>query len=191
MSKVCEKVDNLHKSSSAIMSNYQTQQASIDSLTNIVTTLQEESAQVISPPPGIPHRNISNTPFFTPKPPPGFHTFMPLQQAIDLSPTYLCLEENQSVTIQSGEFSPASFSSATDTDLCMVPVPQADRDGTVDLPQVSVAPTKSFTVSLSDSIPTQESMSPEINHHQEAQQSTEKNQSDTLFQSVPVLPNVC
>ena len=195
VSKVYEKVDNLHKSSSEIMSNYQTQQASIDSLTNIVTTLQEESAQVIShstpkPPPGIPHRNISSTPFFTPKPPSGFHTFMPLQQAIDLSPTGLCLEENQSVTIQSGEFSPVSFSSAADKDLCTVPVPQADWDGTADLPKGSVAPTKSFTVCLSDSFPTQ-SMSPEINHHQEVQQSTEKNQSDTLFQSVPVLPNAC
>ena len=68
VSRVYESVDNLHKSSSTIMSNYQNQQASIDSLTNIVTTLQEKSAQVISqstpkPPPGLPHRNISNTPF--------------------------------------------------------------------------------------------------------------------------------
>ena len=99
---------------------------------------------------------------------------MPLQQAIDLSPTYLCMEENQFGTIQSGEVSPVSFIGATDTDLCVVPVPQVDRDGATDLPKVSVAPTKSFTVCLSDSFPTQDSLSPEINHYQAVKQSTEK-----------------
>ena len=101
VSKVYESVENLHKSSSTIMSNYQNQQASIDSLTNIVTTLQEKSAQVVShstpkPPPGLPHRNIANTSFFIPKPPPGFHThaFMPLQREILLSQADFCLEEN-------------------------------------------------------------------------------------------------
>ena len=95
VSLVSGSVDDLHKSSSAIMSNYKTQQASIDSLTKIVTTLQEESARVIShstpkPPPGILHRNISNAPFFTPKPPPGFHTFMPLQQLVHNKGMHLC-----------------------------------------------------------------------------------------------------
>ena len=73
----------------------------------------------------------------------------------------------------------------------MVPVPQVDRDRAVYLPKVSVPPTKSFTFCLSDSFPTQESVSPEINYYQEVKQSTEKNQSDTLIQSIPVLPNAC
>ena len=96
--KVHESVDNLHKSSPKIMSNYQNQQASIDSLTDIVTTLQEKSAQVIShatpkPIPGLPTGIFPIPYFFIPKPPPEFHTFMPLQHVTDLSPTYLCLDE--------------------------------------------------------------------------------------------------
>ena len=166
VNQVCESVDNLHKSSATIMSNYQNQQTSIESLTNNFTSLQEKSAQVIShstakPPPGLPHRNISHTPFFTPKPPPGFHTFMPLQRAIGLSPANLCLQNNQSGTITSGEFSPVLSNSITDTDLFEeVPVSQTDRDGNADLPQVSATPTKSFTVCLSNSVSTEESMSP-------------------------------
>ena len=65
MSKVCKSV---HKSSATITSNYQNQQASKDSLKNIVTSLLEKSAQVILHlslkfPPGLPHRNILYTPF--------------------------------------------------------------------------------------------------------------------------------
>ena len=60
VSLVSGSVDNLHTSSSALMSKYQEQQSSIVSLTNNVTTLQENSTQVISHstpklPPGRPH----------------------------------------------------------------------------------------------------------------------------------------
>ena len=199
VSKVCERVDK-------IMSNYQNQQASIDSLTNIVTTLQEKSAQVISqstpkPPPGLPHRNISNTPFFIPKPPPGFHThaFMPLQREIFLSQADFCLEENQSASTSSGEFSPVSFSSVPVTDICdEIPVSETDMAGNADSSQVFATPTKSTTVCPADSIATKVITPPVSN--QVALQSAETklsfhscavNQSDHSFEPVPVSSNAC
>ena len=206
VSRVYESVDNLHKYSSTIMSNYQNQQASIDSLTNIVTTLQEKSAQVIShstpkPPPGLPHRNISNTPFFIPKPPPGFHThaFMPLQREIFLSQADFCLEENQSGTTSSGEFSPVPFSSVPVTDICdEIPVSETDMAGNADSSQVFATPTKSTTVCPADSIATKVITPPVSN--QVALQSAETklsshscavNQSDHSFEPVPVSSNAC
>ena len=203
VSKVYESVESLHKSSSTIMSNYQNQQASIDSLTNIVTTLQEKSAQVIShstpkPPPGLPHRNA---PFFIPKPPPGFHTHasMPLQREILLSQADFCLEENQSGTTSSGEFSPVPFSSVSVTDICdEIPVSETDVDGNTDLSHVSVPPTNSCAVCPADSNTSEVIMSP-ISNKVSLQSAETKstshsfavNQSDTLFQSVLVLPNSC
>ena len=206
VSKVYESVDNLHKSSSTIMSNYQNQLAAIDSLTNIVTTLQEKSAQVISqstpkPPPGLPHRNISNTPFFIPKPPPGFHAhaFMPLQREIFLSQADFCLEENQSGTTSSGEFSPVSFSSVPVTDICdEIPVSELDMAGNANSSQVFATPTKSTTVCPADSITTKVITPPVSN--QVALQSAETkssfhncavNQSDHSFEPVPVSSNAC
>ena len=203
VSRVYESVDNLHKSSSTIISNYQNQQASIDSLTNIVTTLQEKSAQVISqstpkPPPGLPHRNISNTPFFIPKPPPGFHThaFMPLQREIFLSQADFCLEENQSGTTSSGEFSPVPSSSVPVTDICdEIPVSDTDMDGNADSSQVFATPTKSTTVCPADSVST-EVITPPVSNLITLQSVETKlishscavNQSDHSF---PVPSNVC
>ena len=206
VSKVYESVESLHKCSSTIMSNYQNQQASIDSLTNIVTTLQEKSAQVIShstpkPPQGLPHRNISNAPFFIPKPPPGFHThaFMPLQREILLLQADFCLEENQSGTTSSGEFSPVPFSSVSVTDICdEILVSETDVDGNTDLSQVSVPPTNSYAVCPADSIATKVITPPVSN--QVALQSAETklsfhscavNQSDHSFEPVLLSSNAC
>ena len=206
VSKVCESVDNLQKSSSKILSNYQNQQDSIESLTNNVTSLQEKSSQVIShstpkSPPGLPHRNISNAPFCIPKPPPGFHThaFMPLQREFFLSQADFCLEENQSGTTSSGEFSPVPFSSVSVTDICdEIPVSETDVDGNTDLSHVSVPPTNSCAVCPADSNTSEVIMSP-ISNKVSLQSAETKstshsfavNQSDTLFQSVLVLPNSC
>ena len=206
VSKVCESVDNLQKSSFTILSNYQNQQDSIESLTNNITSLQEKSAQVIThstpkPPPGLPHRNISNTPFFIPKPPPGFHThaFMPLQRDFFLSQADFCLEENQSGTTSSGEFSPVPFSSVSVTDICdEIPVSETDVDGKTDLSHVSVPPTNSCAICPADSNTSEVIMSP-ISNKVSLQSAETKstshsfavNQSDTLFQSVLVLPNSC
>ena len=204
VSRVYESVDNLHKSSSTIMSNYQNQQASIDSLTNIVTTLQEKSAQVISqstpkPPPGLPHRNISNTPFFIPKPPPGFHTHavMPLQREIFLPQADFCLEENQSGTTSSGEFSPVPFSSVPVTDICDE-IPVSETDGNADSSQVFATPTKSTTVCPADSMATKV-ITPPVSNQVTLQSAETKlsfhscavNQSDHSFKSVPVSSNSC
>ena len=196
-------VDNLHTSSSALMSKYQEQQSSIVSLTNNVTTLQENSTQVISHstpklPQGLPHRNIPNSPFFIPKPPPGFQTtFMPLQKTIGLTSEYLCMQENQSGPIKSGEFSPLSFNSATDTDLCKeVPVLQTDRDGYADLPQVSATPTKSVSNSPSIFIspdvsrsPVPDKISPQSTETKSSSNICAENHSDQSFQSIPAVSN--
>ena len=206
MSKVYESADNLQKSSSTILSNYQNQQASIDSLTNIVTTLQEKSAQVIShstpkPPPGLPHRNISNTPFFIPNPPLGFqsHAFMPLQRELFLSHTDFCLEENQSGTTCSCEFSPVPLNSVRVTDFCNeIPVSEADMDGNADSSQVFATPTKSTTVCPADSVPT-EVITPPVSDLITLQSAETKfishscaaNQSDHSFASIPVSSNAC
>ena len=206
VSKVCESVDNLQKSSSTILSNYQNQQDSIESLTNNVTSLQEKSVQVIShstpkPPPGLPYRNISNTPFVLPKPPPGFHThaLMPLQREIILSQSDFCLEKNQSGTTSSAEFSPVPFSSVPVTDICdEIPVSETDMAGNADSSQVFATPTKSTTVCPADSIATKVITPPVSN--QVALQSAEielsfhscaLNQSDHSFEPVPVSSNAC
>ena len=206
VSKVCESVDNLQKSSSTILSNYQNQQASLDSLTNIVTTLQEKSAQVIShstpkPPPGLPHRNISNTPFFIPNPPPGFqsHAFMPLQREIFLSHTDFCLEENQSGTTCSCEFSPVPLNSVCVTDFYNeIPVSETEIDGNADSSQVFATPTKSTTVCPADSMATKV-ITPPVSNQVTLQSAETKlsfhscavNQSDHSFESVPVSSNAC
>ena len=124
---------------------------------------------------------------------------MPLQKTIGLTSEYLCMQENQSGPIKSVEFSPASCNSATDTDLCKeVPVPQTDRDGNADLPQVSATPTKSVSNSPSIFISPDVSWSPVPD--QISQQSTEtksssnmcaENHSDQLFQSIPTVSNEC
>ena len=204
LSKVCESVDNLQKSSFTILSNYQNQQDSIESLTNNITSLQEKSAQVIThstpkPPPGLPHRNISNTPFFIPKPPPGFHThaFMPLQREFFLSQADFCLEENQSGTTSSGEFSPVPFSSVSVTDICDE-IPVSETDGNADSIQVFVTPTKSTTVCPADSMATKV-ITPPVSNQVTLQSAETKlsfhscavNQSDHSFKSVPVSSNSC
>ena len=206
VSKVCETVDNPHKSSSTILSNYQNQQDSIECLTNNVTSLQEKSAQVIchstpKPPPGILHRNISNTPFFTPKPPPGFHThaFMPLQREIFLSQADFCLEENQSGTSSSGEISPVPLNSVRVTDFYNeVPVSETEMDGNADSSQVFATPTKSTTVCPADSMATKV-IAPPVSNQVTLQSAETKlsfhscavNQSDHSFESVPVSSNAC
>ena len=202
VSKVCESVDNLQKSSFTILSNYQNQQDSIESLTNNITSLQEKSAQVIThstpkPPTGLPHRNISNTPLFIPKPPPGVHThaFMPLQRDFFLSQANFGLEENQS----SGEFSPVPLNSVRVTDFYNeIPVSETDMDGNADSSQVFATPTKSTTVCPADSVPT-EVITPHVSNLITLQSAETKfishscavNQSDHSFASVPVSSNAC
>ena len=201
VSRVCESVDNLQTSSSALMSKYQEQQCSIVSLTDNISTLQEKSVQykVIphstpKPPPGLPNRGITNTPFVLPKPPPGFQTaFLPLQRAIDLAPENLCLQDIQSSTRISGEFSPFLSNGFTDTDLFEeVPVSQADRDGDADLPKVSVAPTRSITNSPSVFVSTEGIMSPVPSQSSlQSVHSCAAHQSDLSFQPVPMPANAC
>ena len=201
VSKVCESVDSLQKSSSTILSNYQNQQDSIESLTNNVTSLQEKSAQVIShskPPPGLPYSNISNTPFVIPKPPPGFHThaFMPLQREIFLSQADFCLEENQSGTTCSGEFSPVPFSSVRVTDIFDdIPVSEADKDGNADSLQVFATPTMSATVCPADKevimSPISNKVSLQSAETKLISRSCAVNHSDHSFESVPVSSNAC
>ena len=132
-------------------------------------------------------------PIFKPKSPSGFHTFMPLQTAIDLPPTYLCLEENQSGTLQSGKFSSVSFSSAADTDLCTVLVLKTNSDGLADKPQVSATPTKSFTVYSPNSATAEVIMSPVSNQMtlQLAETKLTFRIINHLFPSVSVPSNQC
>ena len=135
VSEVCGSVDDLHNYSSVLLSNYKTQQSSIDSLTTDATKLQDNSTQLIShstpkPPPGIFRRNILNTQFFMPKTPPGFeNVFMPHSYTTDQS--------TQFDIMTSGEISPP-FNSVGNTVLSPVmPVSQTDRDGAADSHQVS------------------------------------------------------
>ena len=122
---------------------------------------------------------------------------MPLQSEIFLSHTDFCLEENQSGTTSSGEFSPVPLTGVRATDFCnMIPVSETDVDGSTDLSQVSVPPTRSTTVCHADSVPTEVIMSP-ISNKVSLQSAETKlisyscavNQSDHSFESVPVSLN--
>ena len=153
ISEVCYSVDELHNYSSMLLGSYKSQQASLESLKSTVNSLQEKSDQIIShstpkPPPGIPHRNISHSPFFLPKTPPGFETiFTPHSSTLDMS--------QQLDIMKLGNNSP-SVKHFEDTVLSPeMPVSQTDRDGAADSHQVSAAPSKSITVSHTDSVATQ------------------------------------
>ena len=147
VSEVCESVDGLKECSSTLMSDYQHQQACIESLINDVAVLQQKSTQLIlhstpQPSPGFPHRTISNTPFVPPKTPPGFETvFTPLHSAMDLS--------SHLDTMKTDVISPVT--SVKDTDLGPVTqVSQTDKDGNADLRHMSAGLSRSITVSPSD-----------------------------------------
>ena len=99
------------------------------------------------PPPGIPHRSISNSPFFVPKLPPGFEIAATFHHSddktINVSP--------KPDTMKSGEISP-SFSSVSNTELGpLTPVSQTDKDSH----QFSAVPSKSITGSHTDSVATE------------------------------------
>ena len=184
VSEVCESVDGLKECSSTLMSDYQHQQACIESLINDVAVLQQKSTQLIlhstpQPPPGFPHRTISNTPFVPPKTPPGFETvFTPLHSAMDLS--------SHLDTMKTGEISPVT--SVKDTDLGPVTqVSQTDKDGNADLRHISAGLSRSITVSPSDPFKT-DPVSCEI-----SQDCTSSEQSSNTAQSAQVVsvPTVC
>ena len=138
------------------MSNFQNQQTCLETLTNNVTHLQEKSDQMImhstpKPPPGIPHRSISNSPFFVPKPPPGFEIAATLHHSngrtINLSPKH--------DTMKSGEISPP-FNSFSNTELGPEKlVSQTDKDGNADLQCNSAGPSKLITVRPTDPFTTE------------------------------------
>ena len=191
VSEICGSVDDLHNYSSILLSNYKTQQCSIDSLTNDVTKLQDNSTQLIShstpkPPPGIFHRNISNTQFFMPKTPPGFeNVFMPHSYTTDQS--------TQFDIMTSGEISPP-FNSVGNTELGPeTPVSHTDRDGTIDLPPVSAAPSKSITVSPTHSVTTEGStVSNKISLQlSESKMPCTTNRSDDTPRSNPDVSHTC
>ena len=184
MSEISESVKNLHERSSSLMSNFQNQQTCLETLTNNVTHLQEKSDQMImhstpKPPPGIPHRSISNSPFFVPKPPPDFEIAATLHHSngrtINLSP--------KPDTMKSGEISPP-FNSFSNTELGPEKlVSQTDKDGTADLQHRFTDPSKSITVSPSDPFKTEASpVSSQI-----SQDCTFSGHSDNTAQSAQVI----
>ena len=194
MSEVCKSVEQLNRTSCTLKSVYQNQKTCLKTLTNDVTHLQEKSGQLImhstpKPPPGIPHRSISNPPFFVPNPPPGFQIVSTLHHsdvsAIGLSP--------KPDTMKSGEFSPSS-SGVDTTELGPVtPVSQTDKDGNADLQCNSAGPSKSITVRPTDPFTT--GLSPVSNQSSSISSETQiarhiytiSGQNDNASQSVQVV----
>ena len=126
---------------------------------------------------------------------------MPLQREFFLSQADFGLEENQSGTTCSGEFSPVPLNSVRVTDFYNEkPVSETDMNGNADSSQGFATPTKSTHVCPADSVPTEVIMSP-ISNEVSLQSAETKlishssccavNQSDHSFESFPISSNAC